>query len=1057
MRATVFDLSIRSADDAYTLHATAPDSVGDLATQPFTLPFRLAELPQQRKNAADWVKQARIALRRGSEEQRLAREFGAALFARLFSGETLAGYRAARARLGPDERLLLRLRLPPELTPLPWELTYDPQEESFLALDPRVTLVRHPELTRPLAPLRVDGPLEVVVVLANPRSDIYAPLNLDRELARIRSALRELERDGRLRLSVISGPGTLRQLRARLRQPVHVLHIISHGDLDHGFGEGVLIFEDADGAEEQVNAELLRQYLQIQRGQTRLVLLNACLGALPPADDPFGSMGAALLRADVPAVIAMQFELPDVAAADLSEVFYDELAAGQPVDLALSRARLHLYGKFRQTLDWAIPVLYLRASDGLLFAPQPEVKPTASTSEPAAPTPLTEPSPQAGHNVNVSGGQVGQIIQGDVGGDLTIGGTLPARTPSAEDNEERRKLEELLAVAKAHAHELEIQRATMGIHTPPHVITELKRFTDEIVRLEAQLAAYERPQRSTAPPPKPDPTRLARLWQQALSAYVTRRWEDAERLLDEVAALDPNYRDVQARLQRAREQRALQAFYADIAALRAGDDWQGVLGALDELAQRAPEFGDPAGHRAWAEGRQRREERYAAALNGCDQRDWITALNVLGELLRELPDDAEAKALEAFVRGELETQQQREEADRQRREAAQRRRAQEEAERKQRERFGQIDVDLQAHRFETALNALEKLLTQQPADRAAVERVAACIENKAVPLAQRLRAGELAGKVGDPRSGVVVLPPAMVRFSGGWFVIGSTADEAEQAGIAYEAYWLKRGEKDYAKTLRTWPKDHEVNSQSLTLPAFELARYPVTNAQYALFIADGGYHPDKPWWDEAGRAWLQRDDAKTKDLQDWQKRTRKDQPGYWDDERFGKAHPNYPVVGVNWYEASAFCRWLSQHKGYNPEGHRYLLPSEAEWEFAARGTKRRAYAWGNDEPDAERANFNQTHSGTTPVGCFPAGATPEGLLEMTGNVWEWTRSEFKPYPYNPGDGRERGDDPAQKFFTPRGGSWSDPPIDLRAADRYLNTPGFHRVDVGFRLARHLSS
>jgi len=157
-------------------------------------------------------------------------------------------------------------------------------------------------------------------------------------------------------------------------------------------------------------------------------------------------------------------------------------------------------------------------------------------------------------------------------------------------------------------------------------------------------------------------------------------------------------------------------------------------------------------------------------------------------------------------------------------------------------------------------------------------------------------------------------------------------------------------------------------------------------------------------------------------------------------------------VGINWYEATAFCAWLTQHLS---DGYVYRLPSEAGWEYAARSTARRPYPWGDALPDAERANFNQTHGGTSAVGCFPAGATPEGLLDMAGNVWEWTRSEFRDYPYNSDDGRESGAAPAQKVFTLRGASWHFRPIYLRAARRYHFAPDYRGYDLGFRLARNL--
>jgi formylglycine-generating enzyme required for sulfatase activity len=158
------------------------------------------------------------------------------------------------------------------------------------------------------------------------------------------------------------------------------------------------------------------------------------------------------------------------------------------------------------------------------------------------------------------------------------------------------------------------------------------------------------------------------------------------------------------------------------------------------------------------------------------------------------------------------------------------------------------------------------------------------------------------------------------------------------------------------------------------------------------------------------------------------------------------------VVGITWYEATAFARWLT---GYLQDGSTYCLPSELEWEYAARGSERRMYPWGNVAPDPERANFDQTHNVTSAVGCFPSGATPAGLHDLAGNVWEWTRSEYQPYPYDPDDGREDGADPAKKRFTVRGGSWHGRPIYLRASNRFDGlTPDDRYYNIGVRLARH---
>ncbi|NJM07344.1 formylglycine-generating enzyme family protein [Candidatus Gracilibacteria bacterium] len=319
----------------------------------------------------------------------------------------------------------------------------------------------------------------------------------------------------------------------------------------------------------------------------------------------------------------------------------------------------------------------------------------------------------------------------------------------------------------------------------------------------------------------------------------------------------------------------------------------------------------------------------------------------------------------------------------------------------------------------------------------------------AVPAPARVACGAALAIVGDPRRRVGSTA-AFVAFTEAPFIIGSTPEEAAQAGKAYEQYYLQQGDTDTANRATKWPED-EINTQPLTLAGFALARYPVTNAQYAHFIAAEGYNPDAPWWSADARVWLARNDDETPGLKSWQRRSTKVTPEFWEDRRVGKVRRNHPVVGITWYEAQAFCAWLTQHLD---DDFIYRLPSEAEWEFAARGNMRRPYPWGTEEPNGERANFNAQYTGTSAVGCFPLGTTPEGLLEMAGNVWEWTRSVYQPYPYDPHDGRESTEVIAQKRFTIRGGSWYDRSIPLRAAYRDLFNPVYRIVSLGFRLARH---
>ena len=154
-------------------------------------------------------------------------------------------------------------------------------------------------------------------------------------------------------------------------------------------------------------------------------------------------------------------------------------------------------------------------------------------------------------------------------------------------------------------------------------------------------------------------------------------------------------------------------------------------------------------------------------------------------------------------------------------------------------------------------------------------------------------------------------------------------------------------------------KDASANEQPqhrLYLPEFYIGKYPVTNEQYAAFV----------------------------------KATRQAAPQYWKKSQIPAGKENHPVVNVSWKDAVAFWQWLSQASGKT-----IRLPTEAEWEKAARGGDGRIYPWGIDPPTKELCNFGDNVGDTTPVGQYPAGASPCRALDMAGNVWEWTGSLYR--------------------------------------------------------------
>jgi iron(II)-dependent oxidoreductase len=210
----------------------------------------------------------------------------------------------------------------------------------------------------------------------------------------------------------------------------------------------------------------------------------------------------------------------------------------------------------------------------------------------------------------------------------------------------------------------------------------------------------------------------------------------------------------------------------------------------------------------------------------------------------------------------------------------------------------------------------------------------------------------------------------------------------------------------------------------LFLPAFYIDKNLVTVAQYARFIQAKG--PLGPM----GEMYL--------DVGDPDNRIH-NRNGVWVAE---KDYEKHPAAEMAWHGAVAYCKWAGKR-----------LPSEAEWEKAARGTDGRLYPWGNEKPRPDLAFFGGFRGETVPVGRFPKGASPYGVLDMAGQVWEWTRSIHRPYPYNPKDGRESLT--ANEPRVARGGNASSGELGLTATSREIIFPGRQATGhayFGFRCA-----
>ncbi|MGZ6883787.1 MAG: ergothioneine biosynthesis protein EgtB [Nocardioidaceae bacterium] len=240
-----------------------------------------------------------------------------------------------------------------------------------------------------------------------------------------------------------------------------------------------------------------------------------------------------------------------------------------------------------------------------------------------------------------------------------------------------------------------------------------------------------------------------------------------------------------------------------------------------------------------------------------------------------------------------------------------------------------------------------------------------------------------------------------------------------------------------------WSYDNERPAHQRHLGAFAIDTTPVTNAAYRAFVEAGGYD-DERLWGEAGWRW--RCESGKRAPAFWIR-----EGGSWLRRRFGRVEPlpdAEPVQHVCWHEADAYARWAGRR-----------LPTEAEWEKAASwdpatATKRR-FPWGDDGPTPDRANLGQQRFRPVQAGSFPAGASPYGVLQMLGDVWEWTSSEFTGYPgFTSFPYKEYSEvffDEGYKVL--RGGCWATDPLAVRTTFRNWDHPIRRQIFAGFRTAR----
>lgn len=286
-------------------------------------------------------------------------------------------------------------------------------------------------------------------------------------------------------------------------------------------------------------------------------------------------------------------------------------------------------------------------------------------------------------------------------------------------------------------------------------------------------------------------------------------------------------------------------------------------------------------------------------------------------------------------------------------------------------------------------------------------------------ITHQLRSGPAVLTAPEPPSAApdAALLPAEVLVEGGPFTMGTSTEP--------------------------WALDNERPAHHRFVPSFFIDTLPVSNGSYLRFIEDGGYEEPR-WWHPEGWAQVRRHGLRAPLF--WRR-----EGTTWMRRRFGVVEPvpqAEPVLHVSWYEAEAYAAWAGRR-----------LPTEAEWEKAARhdpatGRSLR-YPWGDADPTPEHANLGQRHLRPAPVGAYPRGASPLGVRQLIGDVWEWTSSDFLPYPgFRAFPYREY----SEVFFGTsykvlRGGSFAVDPVACRGTFRNWDLPIRRQIFSGFRTAR----
>jgi outer membrane protein assembly factor BamD (BamD/ComL family) len=620
-------------------------------------------------------------------------QIGDQLFNALFAGPVRSLLDQSLGMIRERQKgLRIKLHIDPEdaslarLASVPWELMYRKETRDFLNLSRYTPILRYLDVQVPYVPLTLEPPLRILVVISDPVD--FARLNLEHERDQIERTWAKQEN---VEVSFLETP-TIGALQERLeREPFHALHYMGHGSFDQRSGSGVLLLENDSQYGIPVDGRTLGVLLR-DVPTLRLVFLNACETARVTKQvglDPFAGVAAAIVMAGVPAVVAMQFPISDVAAIRFAGRFYPLMALGEPVDYAVAEGRRAIRVAEGDTMEWATPILFMRAPDGVLFRVAEAHRVRRRRPQPPI---LDKEVEERLEQLYIAG--LGAFWLEEWDRAFHHFQEIVDERPDYKDA--ALKLQE--AERKWHQNELysqaqEARQAgnwTLVLTRLEELVAEDPNYKDAAALLElarrqkrladlyvqarqlhqaGQWAAVVRvfDQIAALDPEYPDPddllatarqetaelerqAELNDLYSRAILEMDAGRWEQAQQLLTRLQESEPGYREadrllakVQAQILRLEDERQRQeqiaALYERATSSAQIGQWAQALAVMDEIRALDLTFDDPQGIAARARAEVERQDRlkalYARAQAAHSTQDWPEALAALQALVGE--------------------------------------------------------------------------------------------------------------------------------------------------------------------------------------------------------------------------------------------------------------------------------------------------------------------------------------------------------------------------------------------------------------------------------------